>query len=274
MMVSFRSCSRWFAELLGHPGRLLAVAGAFFCLLYGPEVRAYDVALFTDIPGASSSAAMPLTILIYNRAGVATTVNVTNIVGGGGPGSDTASSKAAKIRAAINAQAPAYGAGGILNDVHINSTNRIRIAKDPTKEGLDKLNPNIDYTASLQNGGSNPSGVNPGGGQSVVQVGIQGVYVASLMPTSSMTSNSVFMSLANLLDTHGVAAHYDSVGKDLLIDQVIPSSEAFVFGNTDTGLSVGAEVSGVPEPGSLLVASASSILGFLGWFGRRRRLAV
>jgi hypothetical protein len=249
------------------------ISGSILALLAATDVRAYDVPLFTDIPGANSSAAMPLRILIYNRAGVATTVNVTNIVGGGGPGSDNANSKAAKIRAAINAQAPAYGAGGIMNDVHINGTNRIRIAADPTKEGLDTLNPNIDYRASLQNLGPNSSGLNPGGGQSIVRVGVQGVYVASLMPTSSMTSDGVFVTLANSLETHGVAAHYDSMAKDMFIDSVVPSSKAFVFGNTDTGLSIGAEVAGVPEPGSLLVSSATSLLGLVGWYGRRRWLS-
>jgi hypothetical protein len=250
--------------------RFFAALPAVALLLTTGTVHA-DVALFTDIPGASSTAAAPFALDIFNGAGVATRVNVTNIVGGGGPGSDNANSKAAKIRAAINAQAPAFGAGGIMNDVHINSTNRVRVVSDPTKEALMAgAAGGVQFTANFGNNGGAPTGFNPLGSQSIVQFGIEDVFVAEVMPTSAMTTNEVFGSLASMLTMHGIAANYVTVTDLLTLSNPVPAGDFVVITNTDTGFDINAEISAVPEPASIALTTIG-LLSVALWQRARRR---
>lgn len=243
----------------------LLVGVAFGAAALSGVARA-DVSLFTGIPGANSTVANPFTLQIDNGAGVLTTVNVTNIVGGGGPGADTAATKAAKIRAAIAAQAPVYPPRGILNQVTIGSTNRVRITSDPTKEKFDKLGNGIQYLAMF-GGAGNATGFDALGQSAVVRMGIEGNYVAELTPTLGETPSSLMSRLASDLSSHGLGATFDSSGGFVRFDRMLSAGETFEFGNTDSGFNSWAESNGlVPSPGALALAACGGLL-----CARRRR---
>jgi hypothetical protein len=231
-----------------------------------------DVIFQTGVPGENSTRADPFTLRIDNGAGVFTPVNVIDIIGGGGPGADDADDKAARIRRAIITQAPVFGATGIKNVVRINRTTHVQITRDPTKEKFDKLGVGIDYQAKLRADlGSSPSGLDPFGMSSVVEAGIDNVYIATVLPTDGEPLSILFDQLASDLTRHGISASYEPSTGTLSLSDVLSPSELFAFGNTDTGLSTSAEVTGVvPEPSTLILLTAGLLLLAVAGVVRRR----
>src|SRR5687768_9733713 len=140
------------------------LAPALFCALSLAGVSHADIILQTDVPGANSTAANPLALDIFNNAGVAFRVNVTDVTRGMTP-----DQKAARIRAAVLRDAPAFlrGNGGILNHVTLNnSAKKVKLVSDPTKEDFDKLN--ADRLAIASFGGTGTAtGLDPDGNSSM-----------------------------------------------------------------------------------------------------------
>lgn len=223
-----------------------------------------DIVLQTDVPGANSTGANPLEFNIYNNAGVAFPVRVTDITRGMTP-----AQKAARIREAVMRDAPAFlrGTGGILNNVTLNnSAKKVRLVSDPTKEDFDKLN--SDVLASASFGGSGTStGLDPDGNSSIIRCGIEGMYIAELNAPSSMSASQILTDLASMLTDHGIEAEYSAGQGELTLTDLIGSSENFVFGSSDTGFSMQAQIISVPAP------AGACVLGAIGLMQMRRRRA-
>jgi hypothetical protein len=247
------------------------IAASYFCYLLlnlvMPLCARADVRFTVDVPVAASSRNKPFKIEILNAGGnVVKEVKVEDINQG-----DSAKLKAGKIATAINLQAgPAYSATTPQNDilVVITGTDRIRVTADPTKEGFDKLNPKIEYHASLGGFGS-PTGEDPFGGSSIVRIGLEGAsigntYVASINPSLGMTDDDIFSFLANDLDIHGIPTTYDLTSNIMTLDNVIPGDRDFVFGNTDTGLNTFAEVAAtISEPPTVALLIGIAVPGLV-----------
>ena len=127
-----------------------------------------------------------------------------------------------------------------------------------TRGSLDRVEPGVTQIAS---------GLDPLGDQSLVEFGIDGLYVAQVEPTAGMTDTAVLGLLASLLTAHGVPATLNPTNQELFLDRPIPDGQALVWGNTDTEFAFRTAFEGldpveVPEPGSawLLVASGPALM--------------
>ena len=87
-----------------------------------------------------------------------------------------------------------------------------------------------------------------------------------------MTADQVFTTLSSELQSNGIGATYSPLDRTLSLGNLVSPSNAVVFGDTDTGLSISALVAGVPEPSSLLVVSGATLLSLLGWHVVRPRV--
>ena len=100
-------------------------------------------------------------------------------------------------------------------------------------------------------------GYDPLGDPSVVQLGIDEFFVATLMPQRGMTDEEILMALELILDSNDLPATYDRSLLTLFLNDPIPTGQTFIWGYSDPGLDFRYTLEGlnelpqVPEPASL-----------------------
>ncbi len=109
------------------------------------------------------------------------------------------------------------------------------------------------------------NGLDPLGLPSLVEFGIEGLFVASYAPAAGSTDEVILSTLADLLDLNGIAATYDSLSRELFLDAPLPDEQFLVWGNTDTGLEfftsfAGLDEAVVAEPSTLVLATFALLL--------------
>ncbi len=117
------------------------------------------------------------------------------------------------------------------------------------------------------------TGIDPSGEPSLIQFGLEGVYVAQITPTSGMLDEDVLRALEKQLDDHGIPATYDPSHFELFLDNPIPDGQGLAWGNSDTGLDFFFNFNGI-GPISVVPESSSAALcmiGFVGMLASRRR---
>jgi MYXO-CTERM domain-containing protein len=215
----------------------------------------------TDTPAAPSTAANPLVLEIFNNNGVAVPVNVTNILV-----TDTAAQKATKIKNAINTQT-GFPAVSLGNGISVNNTSKVRLRSDPTKEKFDSIKGDFAFNVAFgANTATVCTGLDPGGLPSLISVGIEGQYIASIIPTLGQSASSILTMLASDLTSHGIAATYSPGSSSLSLTNSLTPLQNFIFGNSDTGFSSFGEVTVAPAPGSLALLAGAGLIT-----ARRRR---
>jgi len=157
-----------------------------------------------------------------------------------------------------------------------------RVVKDPTGQlgsngGRFRPGVTIPSYGSMGSMGLNRSlldnpfiatGYDPLNDPSVVQIGVEELYVARLNPSAGMTDEEILQTLESLLDINGIPATYNPNSLTLTLDYRILDGQTFIWGYSDPGLDYHITFeSVVPEPASLgLVASGL----FFVWRARRR----
>jgi hypothetical protein len=154
--------------------------------------------------------------------------------------------------------------------VTIKGTRKVQIGPDNTGEALDKIGPQGNgILTSLAFGGSGAaSGEDAAGGSSVVNLGIEGDYIASVFPSTGDLFADILADLAMDLNDHDILV--TAVGKLLTFLELLPDDQALVFGNTDTALSMFAIATQIPEPSSAaMIVSFALALVAIGAYRRR-----
>jgi hypothetical protein len=136
------------------------------------------------------------------------------------------------------------------------------VGPSPGSRGsLERSTPGVESVATGKDSEGEPS---------VVQFGIEGLYVAEYTPATSMTDDEILSLLAGMLNTNGLPATYDPIQIALSLDNPIPDGATLIWGNTDEGLEFATEFDAVasePAPLELLGISLVIIVLVL----RRRR---
>jgi hypothetical protein len=116
--------------------------------------------------------------------------------------------------------------------------------------------------AAAFGGAGTPTDEDASGVASVVTVGIEGQYVATVSPSPGDSLLDVLNELAIELSDHSIPATVDPTDDVLTITQSFPGDENFDFGSTDTGISFFADYMEVPEPalGGLYAGFAIALL--------------
>ena len=128
---------------------------------------------------------------------------------------------------------------------------------------------------ALPFGPSSATGFDPVGEPSLIEFGIEDLYVAEFNPAPDMSDLEVFDTLEEMLDTHGLPATFDSSLMELFLDDPLPDGRTLIFGNSDVGLDFSVSfdhLDPIPEPTS----TALMATGFIGLLAatRRRRYPV
>ena len=136
-----------------------------------------------------------------------------------------------------------------------------------SRGSLDRIDPGVTQVAS---------GVDPLGDPSLVEFGIDGLYVAQVMPTAGMTDSTILGLLASLLDMHGVPAMFDANLHELFLEQPLLDGQTLVWGNTDTELAFrtsfeGLSTATVPEPTTAGLLAIGLVVGLACFRQRRSR---
>ena len=116
------------------------------------------------------------------------------------------------------------------------------------------------------------TGLDAGGNESVIELGILETYVASLNPAPGQTDEQVYLALESLLDSHGLPASYDSFSRVLSLDGSFDETKSLYWAATDTGFGQLLAVSfgsPVPEPRIASLLAAAMIL--IAWRRLRQR---
>lgn len=101
------------------------------------------------------------------------------------------------------------------------------------------------------------TGLGPEGEPSLVQFGVEGVYIASLNPSLGATPLSVLAQLSNELAANGIVNSFDAIEQSLTIEALYDSDVYSIFWtSTDIGLPFSGGVFAVPEPASWLLLTA------------------
>ncbi|MBL9123060.1 MAG: PEP-CTERM sorting domain-containing protein [Planctomycetaceae bacterium] len=114
------------------------------------------------------------------------------------------------------------------------------------------------------------TGIGPEGEPSLVQFGIEGLFVASLYPSAGTTAMSILAQLSSELAANGIVNTFDAGEQSLTIEPLYDSDVySLYWTSTDEGLPFGAGMFAVPEPASwmLLAMGGAALLAFR---GRRR----
>jgi hypothetical protein len=100
------------------------------------------------------------------------------------------------------------------------------------------------------------------GDGSLVSLGIDGLFVASVTPTPGESDVNVLDALTLELDENGIPATFDPVLGEVSLNTALLGDQAFFWGNDDPGLTFTVSFGGgvVPEPGSLLLLGAGLTL--------------
>jgi len=96
------------------------------------------------------------------------------------------------------------------------------------------------------------SGKDALGDPSLVQFGIEGLYVAEYTPAAGMTDDEILSLLAGMLNTNGLPATFDPNLNVLSLDKPIPDGVTLIWGNTDEGLEFATEFDAVASETSSL----------------------
>jgi len=90
------------------------------------------------------------------------------------------------------------------------------------------------------------------GDPSLVQFGIEGLYVAEYSPAQGMTDDEVLSLLADMLKSNGLPATFDPISNALSLDNPIPDGATLIWGSTDENLEFAAEFDAVASETSSL----------------------
>lgn len=129
--------------------------------------------------------------------------------------------------------------------------------------GILENSDHVDYAAT---------GLDPDGAPSIVQFGIDGVYVADLNPSAGATDLSVLAALSADLSAHGVLNTFDASARSLTLTPAYDSELFSVYWtSTDPGLPFSGSVFAVPvpEPESWVMMLAG-LASFCAWRQRSR----
>jgi hypothetical protein len=112
-----------------------------------------------------------------------------------------------------------------------------------SRGSLERSTPGMETVATGKDAEGEPS---------VVQFGIEGLYVAEYTPATGMTDDEVLSLLADMLKTNGLPATFDPILNVLSLDNPIPDGVTLIWGNTDEGLEFATEFDAVASETSSL----------------------
>ncbi len=115
------------------------------------------------------------------------------------------------------------------------------------------------------------TGFDPLGNGSLVSLGIEGLFIATVNPTPGESADDVLRALTFELDENGIPATFDAGLAEVSLNTPLLGDQGFFWGNDDPGLVFTVSFAGtVPSPASLLllVLGLAACLGLV-WVRRR-----
>jgi len=109
------------------------------------------------------------------------------------------------------------------------------------------------------------------GNGSLVSLGIEGLFIASLTPTPGESADDVLRGLTFELDENGIPATFDPLLAEVSLNTPLLGDQGFFWGNDDPGLVFTISFGGgaVPEPASLLLlGSGLMVCAYAAWWRR------
>mgnify|MGYP002784432659 CR=1 FL=1 len=132
------------------------------------------------------------------------------------------------------------------------------VPKDPTRQAGNGGYGAIGSGGKLSMGGVirngdlvdlTATGFDPDGERSIVEFGVDGFYVSTIMPEPGASDLSILAMLSEDLSRNGVRNSFDSIARSVTIEAAYDADEFTIYWtSTDVGLPFGAEVFSVPVP--------------------------